>query len=629
MKNLKLSPGICMTMILTLVFLFAGQAHAQTKEESNPPQTIQELETAIEKVLEETVTPAVGVAMVDKDGPVWIAGLGKANIENNVDANENTMFRIGSVSKMFVALAVLKLQEEGRLSLKDKVRDLVPEIEFSNPWEETNPILVEHLLEHTTGWDDLHFTEYAHNDPTPATLKEGLDFHPHSRTSRWIPGSRESYCNSGPPVAAYIVEKITGQTYEDYIQHNFFDPMGMENMTYFANDTYKSLGATLYQNGKPEDYWHIIQRPSGSINASPKDMAKMVSFFIHRGVADSVQLISPESLDRMETAMTTSGSRAGLETGYGLNNYSITHQSFVYRGHNGGVMGGLTDLAYLPEHQFGHAIMINSGSGEALDRITQLVMDFQTQNLDANKVNTKSGLTDQHKAVSGYYRLINPRTQMIYFLERLMSVQRIWHEQDTVFQNSLLGGNIRKYIPAAGGQFQSAETGLVSMVQTTDPLAGEVVHTGSLVVKRISAIQAFSPIIIGALWLLFMVTSLVFALIWPIRYWRGKIPGGANIRVRIWPLLASLFFLAIFLFIMLWGNSLELLGNVSFVSIAIMISTIGFAIASVWSVFCIFRERNARMKKRIYWYSAILSCLHLIVTGYLLWFRVIGIRLWA
>jgi hypothetical protein len=80
---------------------------------------------------------------------------------------------------------------------------------------------------------------------------------------------------------------------------------------------------------------------------------------------------------------------------------------------------------------------------------------------------------------------------------------------------------------------------------------------------------------------------------------------------------------------MLWGNSLELLGNVSFVSIAIMISTIGFAIASVWSVFCIFRERNARMKKRIYWYSAILSCLHLIVTGYLLWFGVIGIRLWA
>jgi hypothetical protein len=328
-----------------------------------------------------------------------------------------------------------------------------------------------------------------------------------------------SYCNSGPPVAAYIVEKLTGQTYEDYIQHNFFDPMGMENMTYFANDTYKSLGATLYQDGEPVDYWHIIQRPSGSINASPKDMAKMVSFFIHRGIADSVQLISQESLDRMETPSTTSGARAGLETGYGLNNYSITHQSFVYRGHNGGVMGGLTDLAYLPEHQFGHAIMINSGSGEALDRIIKLVMDFQTQNLDANKVITKSGLTDQHKAVSGYYRLINPRIQMLNFLERLMSVQRIWHEQDTIFRNGLLGGNISKYIPTAGGQFQSAETGLVSMVQTTDPLAGEVVHVGSLVVKRISAVLAFVPIIMGTLWLLFMFCSLVFALIWPIRYW--------------------------------------------------------------------------------------------------------------
>ena len=69
-------------------------------------------------------------------------------------------FRIGSNSKIFVALAVLKLQEQGKLSLKDRVRDLIPEIKFENGWEDTNPILVEHFLEHTTGWDDLHLVEY-------------------------------------------------------------------------------------------------------------------------------------------------------------------------------------------------------------------------------------------------------------------------------------------------------------------------------------------------------------------------------------------------------------------------------------------------------------------------------------
>lgn len=109
MKNFKLSQGISIVMILVLSLVLTGKIIAQTQEEPATPTTIDELRIAIEKVLEETQTPAVGVAMVNQDGPVWIAGLGKANLENNVYANENTMFRIGSVSKMFVALAILKL----------------------------------------------------------------------------------------------------------------------------------------------------------------------------------------------------------------------------------------------------------------------------------------------------------------------------------------------------------------------------------------------------------------------------------------------------------------------------------------------------------------------------------------
>lgn len=629
MKNFKLSQGISIVMILVLSLVLTGKIIAQTQEEPATPTTIDELRIAIEKVLEETQTPAVGVAMVNQDGPVWIAGLGKANLENNVYANENTMFRIGSVSKMFVALAVLKLQEEGRISLQDKVRDLAPEIEYTNQWEDTNPILVVHLLEHTTGWDDLHLKEFAHSDPTPVTLKEGLDFHPHSRTSRWIPGTRMSYCNSGPPVAAYIVEKITGQPFEDYIQSTFFDPMGMENMTYFASEAYKKFGASLYSNGKAVDYWHIIQRPAGSINASPRDMAKMLQFFIHRGMVDSVQLISHASLDRMETTLTTKGAQAGLEIGYGLHNYSMPYKGFVFRGHDGGVEGGLTNFSYLPDYGLGHAIMINSGSGDALNRITKLIQEFETRDFQEKEISTDSELTDQHTAITGLYRPINPRMQILYFLERIMNVQRIWHEEDSLLRNGILGGESIKYLPSEGLRFKSAKTGLVSMVSATDPLAGEVIHSGDLVLKRISMVQAYGPVIIGALWLLLMVTSILFALIWPIRYWRGKIPGGANVKVRLWPLLASLFILLPFLLLTFWGSSIQLLGTASFVSLGIMISTIGFAIASVWSVVCIIRERRAQIKKRIYWHSAILTCLHLIITIYLFWYGVIGIQIWG
>jgi CubicO group peptidase (beta-lactamase class C family) len=136
------------------------------------------------------------VALVQGDSTIWATSLGKANLETNVNADENTMFRIGSVSKMFVSLAILKLQEEGRISLDAKVRDLVPDVAFVNPWEKQAPILVKHLLEHTTGWDDLQLKDYAMNDPA-LTLKQGLDYNPKSRTSRWKPGTRMAYCNSG------------------------------------------------------------------------------------------------------------------------------------------------------------------------------------------------------------------------------------------------------------------------------------------------------------------------------------------------------------------------------------------------------------------------------------------------
>lgn len=616
---------ICIAILLLFQLT---QSFGQEPEKSSTPRTIPELKTAIEEVLEETQTPAVGLALVHGDSAVWMAGLGKANIENDVAANENTMFRIGSVSKMYVSLAILKLQQEGLVSLKDKVRDLVPEIEFKNPWDETSPILVEHLLEHTTGWDDIHLTEYALNDPE-LSLKEGLDFHPQSRTSRWVPGTRMAYCNSGPPVAAYIVEKITGQAFEDYIQENFFEPMGMENMTYFESEDYRQYGATLYIDGKPQDYWHIIMRPSGSINASPNDMAKMVRFFINKGRVDSLQLISEESLKRMETPATTIGARAGLEYGYGLSNYSLPHKGFVYRTHQGGVNGGLTEFSYLPDYNVGYAFMINSGNGEALGRIADLVRDFQIKDLEGKKVNGNPLAETEEVDISGYYVTLNPRNQMFYFLERILNVQRMGQKENSIFRKGLLGGDVENYLPENETHFLSPLTGKISMVQAQDPLAGKVIQASNQVLKRVSPLLVFGQLILVGVWLLGMISSILLGTIWVIRYWTRKIQGGANIKVRLWPLIASLSFLVIVVTLIIGvSDPFELLGKVSLISLSLSILTICFALLSVWSVFYIIRERHANVNRIAYWHSAILASLHLIVTCYLLWYNVIGIQTW-
>lgn len=183
-----------MWKIRTILVFLAGFSlfsftvtNAQKVDEEQIPETIEELKIAILDILRETSIPGAGIALVNKNGPYWVEGLGKANVEQNIAADEETMFRIGSTSKVFVALAILSLQEQEKLNLEDEVRHVIPEIEFTNPWEDSNPITIEHLLEHTTGWDDLHLIEHDQKGTEIVSLKEALQFHPHSRVSRWVP----------------------------------------------------------------------------------------------------------------------------------------------------------------------------------------------------------------------------------------------------------------------------------------------------------------------------------------------------------------------------------------------------------------------------------------------------------
>ncbi len=612
-------------------FLLYSFIYASEIKDEVIPTDIEALRVAITKLIEENEVPAVSIAMVDENGPVWVGAIGKANIENNILADENTLFRIGSTSKMFVALSVLKLVEEGKLSLDDKLSDLAPEIAFKNQWSDTDPIRLVHLLEHTTGWDDLHLTEYAHNDPTPSTLKQGLDYHPHSRVSRWKPGSRMSYCNSGPPVAAYIVQKNTGMDFEKYVQENFFNPMEMSKTTYFLTDEVKTQGATLYANGnQPQDYWHIIMRPSGSINSSANDMANFVKFYINRGKVNDKQLISPESLIRMETAVSNNGAKAGQKAGYGLNNYTTEHKSWVFREHNGGVNGGLTELAYLPEAKVGHIIMINSDDYSTFKKISKLIRNYETRNLSVISHENNIEITDNHKNIEGLYYPINSRQQISFFIDRIANVQKLWFEGTKLAKKTLLGGKTKYYYPVSDGLYKSEQTSLISLSLAKDPLDGEVIHAGTVVLKPTSSVIVYSQLTIAILWCCIIVSSILFFFVWSIRKFRGKIPGGSTITIRLWPLLAGISIVAFVLLFVLGGETpFKSFGKPSVISVSIMLSSIGFAFFAFMGSFTSIKERNTEMNKGNYWYATFSSLIHTVVAVYLLYFGIIGVMTWA
>lgn len=622
-------------LVLFSIILSHG-VRSQELERNQTPKTIEELRSAILAVLTETGTPAAGIALVDKEGPVWIEGLGLADREKGIEADEESMFRIGSTSKIFVALAILKLQEQGKLNLKDRVSELVPEIEFKNAWEETNPILVEHLLEHTTGWDEIHLAELIHNEPEIKSLKEGLDYHPHSRISKWVPGTRMAYANSGPAVAAYIVEKISGQTYEAYIRENFFSPMGMETMTFFLSEDYRQKGATLYKNGEPHDYWHLIIRPSGAINASPKDMAKMLQFFVQRGRVNTTQLISESSLKRMETPSTTLGAKAGLKWGYGLGLYTSYYKGFTYYKHGGSTGAGKSNFSYLPEFGLGYSVQINADNTEAIRKIQSLIREYQIRNLP-KPGKTISSLKSGNSAYSlnGYYQAINPIKQLPFYLPPLMA-ERIWSEGDTVYnQIPAHFGQIVKFVAVDKGFYHNLLTDRPDFVVVNDPLEGEVLElagteSGTVTLGSVPGAFVFGRIVVLMLWILFILQAFLIMPFWVYRYWKGRIPGGANILIRIWPLLPVV--LIIVVFALLAAGSLDgkqSLAQPSPISVSVMLGTIAFFAAAIFSVVMVILYRNRGIKRSVWLPATFLAGLHALVAFYLLWHGVIGFMTWA
>jgi CubicO group peptidase (beta-lactamase class C family) len=614
--------------------LLAASCAAQNKAD-NPPkpaQSITELRQQLEKILADTHTPGMSVAIVHRDGPEWVAGLGKSNVAANQAATDETLFRIGSTSKAFASLSILKLVNEGKLSLQDPVRKLAPEIWFENRWEATDPVRVVDLLEHTTGWDDMHMREYAKN-AKGMTLRGGLDYDNHSRTSRWRPGTRMAYCNSGPPVAAYIVEKITGQRFEDYVTQNFFLPIGMKTATYFEQPS-PQLTTLYHPDGKtPFPYWNILLRPAGSINASAKDMAAYVEFYLNRGAVNGTEIMPAASIDRMETPTRAWQAQEGLKTGYGLSNYTSFYDGFVNHGHDGGVDGGLTDMAYLPEYGVGYSYSINAGNGAAFGKIGDAIRAYVTRGLAKPVVPAAAALPADAQQYAGWYESASPRNQFTYFLERLAALQRVRFANGNLLISSLSQID-QPFVPTSGEQFRylpkkGSPEALATAILLKPNAEGRFVYIGGTL-KRIPTWLAFSEIALVAWFLLAVLSILLYAPFWMIGgcFKRRRRP--AERAMRLWPLIAVLSLLAFVACAIAAGNdAIARLGSLTVWSFGLTVTTLIFALASLASAVALWQARRQEIRRCVRWHSIAVTSALLIAAAYLAYWGVIGIRTWS
>lgn len=613
----------------------ALSAFQKPNDNKTPAQSIEELEQKLQQVLNDEHVPGLSVAIVHREGAEWIAGLGKADVASDRAATAETVFRIGSTSKAFASLAILLLVEQGKLSLEDPVRLLAPEVWFENRWEASDPVRIVHLLEHTAGWDDLPLSIYAKEDSKMA-LREALNEDRRSRVSRWRPGTRMAYCNSGPPVAAYIVEKMTGQKFEDFVRENFFKPIGMKTATFFQPAP-ESTTTLYHKDGKtPFSYWNILYRPSGSINASAHDMANYLRFYLGRGSVNGEQILPSAAIDRMESPKSTWAAKEGLKAGYGLSNYWSVFDGFVYHGHNGGVSGGLTEMGYMPEEGVGYFFSTNAGNAEAYTKIGAILRSYITRKLQKPPVPPETSLPALASEYAGWYAPNSPRNQLMFFLERLLGLSHVHFKENKLLLSDLRERN-RTFLPVTGLQFRHAPLNdspepIATLELLTPKEEGKFIQLGlgMTTIKRLPAWLAIGEIVLTCFVVLSIVSILVYAPFWILGGLSKKRRRPAERSLRLWPFIASLSLIGI---VVLVAQSSEdfiaRMGNLTGWSFALFLATLVFAAAAAASLLFLWRAPRQEVRLSVNIYSTAVIFALVIATAYLAYWGIIGLRLWA
>ncbi|WP_205856899.1 serine hydrolase domain-containing protein [Phytoactinopolyspora endophytica] len=289
---------------------------------------------------------------------------GVTNVETGQPVTDDTLFQVGSITKVWTATALMRLVEDGKLDLDQPVVTYLPELELATP-EATASVTIRHLLTHTSGIDGDFFDDFGRGDDCLERYSAAL-----GKVPQLFPaGATWSYCNSGFVLAGRLIERLTGQVWDAAMRELLYAPLGVQRTVTLPEEAIlhsAAVGHVHVGNEPPvrTSSWMLPRGmgPAGLISSTAADILAFARMHLAGGVAaDGTRILSGASVSSMQTEDVPLPDPHGVAQSWGLGWFRASWGGTPVIGHDGSTIGQAAFLRLLPEHDLAVTLLTNGG----------------------------------------------------------------------------------------------------------------------------------------------------------------------------------------------------------------------------------------------------------------------------
>ena len=349
----------CVAVLFLCVFAAGSSSQvegdARERQGAGVPEryaaAIAQIERLIAHEIEDKGLPAVSIALVEDQQVVWARGFGDADPAKKKPATPDTVYRVGSVSKLFTDIAVMQLVERGQVDLDAPVTRYLPDFKPSNPFN--TPITLRHLMSHRAGLVREPPVGHYFDDSAPSLAQTVASLN--RTTLVYAPGTHTKYSNAGIAVVGRVLEVVAKRPFADALQTAVLEPMGLRKSSFAPTSTVtpdlaRAFMWTYHGTQFEAPTFQLGMAPAGSMYSTVTDLGRFISGLFNRVSAGNGFVLKAATVEAMWAPQFAP---AGARTGFGLGFNISTFEGQRRIGHNGAIYGFATELQALPESRLG------------------------------------------------------------------------------------------------------------------------------------------------------------------------------------------------------------------------------------------------------------------------------------